>query len=135
MGLKKSIGFRLAAAVALLAGIGCVDSAMANCSQQLTPTSRAHGFGAVTAVVSVASSSSSCHWTVVNTNTWITITSGASGTGDADVTYVLAGNSNPTARAGYIHIGTEDFLVTQTGVTCTYSISPTNHEKCYGATT
>ncbi|MEY2408245.1 MAG: hypothetical protein QOF48_915 [Verrucomicrobiota bacterium] len=135
MGLQKTIFSRLAAAFVLLAGMGSVDSALAACSYQLTPIDRTHGFGATTAKVSVASSSASCAWTASNTNGWITILSGASGTGDADVTYAVAGNPNPGTRTGILRIAGQDFTVIQTGVSCTYSISPSTHDKCYGSTT
>src|SRR5437870_1234331 len=134
MGLQKSILSKLATALVFLAGVGCVDSALGGCSYDLTPTERSHGFGAATALVSVATSSG-CHWTAVSTNSWISIVAGASGTGDGDVTYAVAGNPNPGTRTGIIRIASEDFTVTQTGVTCTYSISPSNHDKCYGSTT
>src|SRR6185295_14966818 len=111
-----------------------VDSALAACSAQLTPTDRTHGFGAVTAKVSVAIGGS-CNWTAVSTNSWISISAGASGTGNGDVTYVLTGNPNPGTRIGILRIAGQDFPVTQTGVICTFSIAPPNHDKCYGATT
>jgi hypothetical protein len=133
MDAQKIIRLKLAVALAVVFGIGAL-TARAACSYDLTPASRNHGFGASTAAVSVATSSG-CNWTVVNNNSWITILSGASGSGNGTVTYALAGNPNPGTRTGVIRIAGQDFTVTQTGVTCTYSISPPDHDKCPSYTT
>lgn len=66
-----------------------------------------------------------CIWTAVSTVPWITVTSGAAGTGNGAVGYSIAANTG-AARTGTITIATETFTVTQaTGVApCTYSIAP-----------
>jgi len=135
MGLQKSIRSKLAVALVALGALAWAHSALASCSFTLTPGDRTHGFGAITAKVVVAASSGSCAWAVVNTNSWVTIVSGASGVGNGEVTYSIPGNSSPIARAGTILIGGEAFTISQLGVVCTYSIAPTNHDKCFGSTT
>jgi len=51
-------------------------------------------------------------WTAISLADWITITSGASGTGNGAVTFSVAANSGP-ARTGYIMIGGQVFAVEQ----------------------
>src|SRR3989475_338507 len=48
----------------------------AACTYSISPPSRTHGYGATTNSVSLTTGSG-CAWTVVNTNSWITILSGA----------------------------------------------------------
>ena len=121
-----------------LACAGLVSGAAAACTYDVTPDARNHGFGATTGAVSVATSAS-CAWTVENNNSWITIVSGGSGTGNGVVTYALAGNPNPAARSGVLRVagvnGVVDFTVIQAGVNCTYSIAPMDHDKCFNTTT
>src|SRR6266568_1622283 len=92
------------------------------CTYSVSPTSRTHGYGAASNSVSVTTSSG-CPWTVVNTNTWITITSPTSGAGDGTVSYEVAANPSMNDRTGAVLIGGESFTVTQRGIPCTYSIS------------
>ncbi len=105
------------------------------CTFSLSPTNRVHGYGATTNTVSVSASSSGCPWTVVNTNSWITILSATNGTGSGSATYAVAGNSSPNDRTGVLLIADQPFTLTQLGVSCTFSLSPTNRVHGYGATT
>src|SRR5206468_2274337 len=75
--------------------------------------------------------SPSCGWIIVNTNTWIAIKSPSSesGTGPGLVRYTAAANPNPSARSGTIVIGGVPFNVSQLGAPCTYSLSPTNRHR------
>jgi hypothetical protein len=53
------------------------------------------GGGGHTVTVTTAST---CAWTATSNDAWITITSGASGTGNGVVTYSVAGNNGPARR-------------------------------------
>src|SRR5206468_10910365 len=77
--------------------------------------------------------SPTCIWTVVNTNDWITITSGLDSVGSGRVTYALAANPTLIDRPGRLLIGDQLFTITQRGITCTYSLSPTNRFHGFGA--
>ena len=55
-----------------------------------------------------------CTWTAASTVSWITIESGASGTGNALLQFAVAPNSGP-ARTGIIRIAGIDYLVRQAG--------------------
>ena len=67
----------------------------------------------------------SCSWTAVNNDDWIHITSG-SRTGSSSVSYYVDANPATSSRTGIIIITGRTHTVTQTGRTCTYSISSYN---------
>ncbi|HZL95131.1 MAG TPA: BACON domain-containing carbohydrate-binding protein, partial [Vicinamibacterales bacterium] len=70
------------------------------------------------------SASASCEWTATTPAAWITITVGASGTGNGAVVYVVEPNSG-AARLGTISIATNTFTVSQ-AAPCSYAIDPTS---------
>lgn len=80
----------------------------------VTLSSGSDGFDSksATGVVSVTTSPSSCTWTSVSNNSWVTITSGDSGSGNSMVSYTISANNGP-ARTGTITIGGQIFTVTQ----------------------
>lgn len=73
-----------------------------------------------------------CAWAVVSNDSWITITSGGSGSGNGTVLYTVAANPTGSQRIGTISIQGVTFTVTQSGATCTYSLNPTSVN--YGST-
>jgi hypothetical protein len=70
---------------------------------------------------------SGCAWTAVSNDPWITITSGASGTGGGTVRFTVAANTGG-ARSGTLTIAGQTFTVNQAaGATpCSYAINPTS---------
>jgi hypothetical protein len=78
----------------------------------------------------VTASASDCEWTAAETAAWITITSG-SGTGDGTVTYSVAANTSSNPREDTITVDGQIYTVTQEGVPCTYTISPTSDSFTY----
>ena len=73
--------------------------------------------------VTVASSGS-CAWTATTTNSWLSITSGASGTGAGTVNYTCAANSTCSARTGTLTIAGQTFTVNQTGSSGSFTVTP-----------
>ena len=65
-----------------------------------------------------------CAWTVTTNASWITITRGASGTGDDAGSYSVAANTGPTSRTGVILAGGSAIQVTQAGTVCTVVLAP-----------
>ncbi len=65
-----------------------------------------------------------CGWTASSAASWITITGGASGSGNGAVSYSVDANSGTTSRSGAMTIAGQTFTVTESGVSCSYSISP-----------
>ncbi|MEK6283136.1 MAG: kelch repeat-containing protein [Acidobacteriota bacterium] len=66
-----------------------------------------------------------CLWSAVSNASFITITSGATGTGNGTVGFSVAASNLSNPRTGTITIGDQTFTITQAGgAICTYSISP-----------
>ncbi len=64
-----------------------------------------------------------CGWSAVSNANWLTVTGGASGSGNGTVRYTAAANSGPQ-RSGTLTAGGQTFTVTQSGG-CAYSLSAT----------
>jgi hypothetical protein len=54
-----------------------------------------------------------CAWTAESQEPWITVTQGASGSGDGDVSALVAPSLSPTERTGSIAVGQQSFAVVQ----------------------
>lgn len=67
-----------------------------------------------------------CSYTAIANDGWIKIVSGASGTGSADIGYSVSANSSADPRIGTISVGAQTFTVSQSGTSCTLSLSPTS---------
>ena len=65
-----------------------------------------------------------CPWTAASSVPWITISSGASGSGTGTVAYTVDASSGP-ARSGVLTIGGQTFTVSQANG-CSISLSPPN---------
>ncbi len=105
------------------------------CTYELSPTNRVHGYGATTATLSVSTSSSNCTWSVVNTNDWITVTSGTSGAGEGRIVYTLAANPNFSERTGVLQVEDQFCTIRQQALVCAYALSATNAVHGSGAET
>ena len=66
----------------------------------------------------------SCAWTAATNAGWITIASGATGTGSGTVKLTVARNLG-AARTGTASIAAQTFTVTQAAAPCGYALSPT----------
>ncbi len=68
----------------------------------------------------------SCQWTAASNVTWVSITGGASGTGNGTVSYSVTANSG-AARNGTLTIAGNTYTINQAagsgGGTCTYNVS------------
>jgi len=104
-----------------------IDQAAAPaCTYALFPTSTNAPANSVTNTVAMTTGAT-CTWNASPNGSWITISSGASGTGNGTITYVLAANTNSNQRVGTITAAGQTFAITQAGVvTCTYSITPSS---------
>ena len=67
---------------------------------------------------------STCAWTATTTDSWITINSGTTGTGNGSVSYTVQPNVGP-ARIGTINVNGQLFTVNQASG-CTYTLSTTS---------
>jgi hypothetical protein len=93
------------------------------CTYTVSPTSQNIAAAANTGSATI-STQSVCAWTAVSNASWITITSGSSGTGNGTTNYAIAANAASTQRTGTLTIAGTTVTVTQGGVPCTYGVSP-----------
>ena len=93
-----------------------------SCNYIVSPTSRAFNYTGGTGTLSVTTSSG-CTWPATSDETWITITTGASGSGSGNVTYSVASNSTAhTTRSGTLTIAGQTVTVTQEGLAALFSL-------------
>jgi len=104
-----------------------------SCTYSLGSTSASFGVGGGTSNVTVSASVTNCPWIAVSNNGFISITSGSSGTGNGAVSYSVAANTSSNALTGTVTIADQTFTVTEAGVTCAYSITPTNQTVTFSA--
>jgi hypothetical protein len=102
-----------------------VNQAAAGCSYAISPASTAMGAGAGTGPAVAVTATAGCAWTAASHAAWMTVTSGASGSGNGSVGFVVGANTG-AARAGILTIAGQTFTVNQAAVSCSYTISPTS---------
>ena len=104
------------------------------CSYRLSPTNRAHGFGA-TANTLTMNATNPCPWSVTTTNTWLTLTANSNGVGlVTNLSYSVAANPSTQERIGAIFGQGTTCIITQRGITCSYSLSPSGRTHVSAAT-
>ena len=92
-----------------------------SCTASIQPTSQSIGFAGGTGS-SAVTSNQGCAWTSASNAPWITITSGAAGVGNGNVTFSIAANTG-NARTGTLTIAAQTFTVNQAQL-CTYTLQP-----------
>ncbi len=103
-----------------------VDQAANTCAYDLSTTSFSANAAGGTGSVSVTAAAT-CPWTASSNDAWLSITSGASGSGNGTVAFSIAANTG-AARIGTLTIAGRTFTVTQAAPVqaCTYAIQPTS---------
>jgi len=86
------------------------------CTYSISPATASPGAAATTGSVAVTATSG-CSWTAASSAGWISITSGASGTGNGTVGYSVAANTGASSRTGTLTIAGQTFTVTQAAAT------------------
>ena len=101
-------------------------TALAQCAgPTVTPTSVSVPSTGSTSAVSVITGTS-CTWTSTSTVSWITVTSGATGSGIGQVNYLVAANSTTAPRTGSLIVGGVTVTFTQAANSCAYTVTPTS---------
>ena len=90
-----------------------VTQAAPPCSFSISPSSQAFAVGGGAGSLTVTAGAG-CNWTAASNAAWITVTSGASGTGSGTVSYSVASNSG-ASRTGTMTVAGQTFTVTQSG--------------------
>jgi len=83
-----------------------------SCNFAISPSSRTVAAGGGSGSTAVTTGGSGCSWTAVANVNWITIASGASGTGNGTVSFTVAANTGG-ARTGTLTIAGQTFTVSQ----------------------
>jgi hypothetical protein len=84
------------------------------CSYTLSASSIRPAFAAATGNISVLADNA-CPWTATSNDSFITVTSGGSGTANGTVSYSITANASANPRIGTITIAGQPFTVTQLG--------------------
>ncbi|MDP3001282.1 MAG: BACON domain-containing carbohydrate-binding protein, partial [Bryobacterales bacterium] len=92
------------------------QSAATVCTYTIEPASVAVQASGGTGSVSVKTGSQ-CRWTAVSNSNWLSVTGGASGTGNGSVSFSAAANTGAAPRTGTLTIGGQTFAVQQAGPT------------------
>jgi hypothetical protein len=93
------------------------------CTYAVSPGSRSIAAGGGSSTFSV-SAPAGCAWTATETASWITITSGASGSGNGTVAFTATANTAGGSRNTTFSIAGHSPTVSQTGAACTFTVSP-----------
>jgi hypothetical protein len=108
-----------------------VNQTGTSCTYSVAPLSQsmasAGGSGSA-AVTSIGG----CSWTATAAVPWITVTSGATGSGSGTVNFSVAANAATTGRTGTLTIAGEIFTVSQAAAPCTYAIAPSSQAVVSG---
>jgi hypothetical protein len=93
----------------------------AACTYAVTPTTYAASPGGGTGPTVTVSTESGCPWTAVRNDSWLTITSGATGNGNGSVAFSV--DPNPfNVRSGSLTIAGQTFSVQQ-ATSCVFTLS------------
>lgn len=82
------------------------------CTYSIAPIAASYGPAGGSGQVAVTTSPE-CSWTATANDSWVTLTSGGSGTGDGTVAYSVAANSGTMLRTGTVTIADTTFTITQ----------------------
>ncbi len=95
-----------------------------SCSYSIAPNNQSIGANGGMGDTVAVSTMAGCAWTAKSNVAWITLISGANGSGAGTVTFSVAANTAST-RNGTLTIAGQTFTVNQ-AAGCTYSINPTS---------
>ena len=99
-------------------------SQAASCAASLNPASQSMPVGGGAGSPIAVAIADGCAWTATSNAPWITITNGASGSGNGSVSFTVAANGD-AARSGTIAVAGQTFTVNQAG-SCCATINPTS---------
>jgi hypothetical protein len=101
-----------------------VNQAATACSYSVMPTSVSIGAAGGTGTPISVSVGSGCTWAATTSAGWVTILTGATGTGNGSVTYSVQANTG-SARTGTMTVAGQGVTISQSAP-CTYNISQMN---------
>jgi hypothetical protein len=101
-----------------------LNQAAGSCSFSLSPGSQSVAAAGGNVSTNVTASVSTCAWSATSNAAWLTVTTGATGTGNGSTTVRAAANTGSGQRSGTVVVAGQSFSVTQAGSSCTYALSP-----------
>ena len=125
----KVCTYLLMLAIAAFAITACghsspTDPTALPCTYALSPSSLSFGASGGASAVNVTTASH-CTWSAISDRGWMSISSGASGTGNGIVNVSVTPNPSEALRSGALTIAGQTLLVQEEGlVACTFEISP-----------
>jgi len=102
-----------------------VSLTVAQCTYTINPTQRSLGRAAATGTVSVATDVG-CGWSATSNDSWLSITTGSTGTGSGVVAFAASANVDCDPRAGTLTVAGQTFVVTQAGGAGAFVLTPTS---------
>jgi hypothetical protein len=116
------------AAACLLAASSCTSTSTSatapsasKCQVSATASPMQFGAGGGSGTLAVTASRD-CTWSVAAQASWIALSSTTSGNGDASLSYTVAQNPVPSARAGELVVASQRIQLSQAAAACTYSL-------------
>jgi hypothetical protein len=103
------------------------------CTYSISPSDASVAASGGTGSVAVTAGTA-CAWSASTNASWISLTSGLSGTGNGAVAFRAASNSGGP-RSGTITIADHVFTVTQAAASCSFAINPTSQSAPVGGGT
>jgi hypothetical protein len=102
-----------------------------SCTYRLSPDTQSVGSDRQELAVTVTTESA-CAWTVSSEAGWITVATGATGTGTGSFRLAIGANSGDP-RTGVVRVGDQTLTIQQAGQRrCTYAIKPTDYNAGRG---
>ena len=108
----------------IMPGDGSVTATLTACTINIDPQQTAFTYSGGAGNIAVITNNSSCNWTATESLSWVTITSGSSGTGDGIIQYTASQNLTSAARNGVISIADKTFNITQQASPIKINVSP-----------
>ena len=87
-----------------------------SCTFVVSPTSRGFNPSGGTATITLTAGSG-CSWTATRSGSWITITSGSSGSGNGTVNYRVSANGGSSSRTGTLTVAGQPVTISQSAAT------------------
>jgi hypothetical protein len=95
-----------------------------SCSFSISPSSQSFTSAGGVGTVTVSASQSNCSWTAGSNQSFVSITSGASASGNATVLFAVAPNASTGSRSASLTIAGRSFTVQQSGITISTNNTP-----------
>jgi hypothetical protein len=111
-----------------------VTQAAAPCTFDIVPNSVAAPATGTSGSFSM-NAGTGCTWTASSNASWLTVTGGASGSGNGTTNFSVAPNTSTTPRSGTIAVAGLTFTVSQSGAPCSYTLTPGSQSLASSAST